>query len=251
MKSSKGGALWIRFVVLAAAFLFVSCDSFVSARVKVLKVDGSPATEAIVGFDEDPMTDGVHADQNGCAHFGRVVQGFQRVYSVKAIERDYKPAFFETGLLDYDCVVVVLAHEQSSEDSTVEFLKSEVDCPCSNRSGHEHAVMARFKVQTADRENLAGVEIRKAGEGPRPWADVADEGGCLGISWIVPINLESVPLELQKPGYETIVVDVPTMDERCYSVVMSRRTGSDPTEVIEMPLDACECDMFSGTLVWK
>jgi hypothetical protein len=54
---------------------------------------------------------------------------------------------------------------------------------------------------------------------------------------------------LEKPGYQPAQLEVPTMEEQCYAVSLSR-AGAPASTVVAIGDDKCGCEMFTGKTVW-
>lgn len=93
------------------------------------------------------------------------------------------------------------------------------------------------------------VEVRRSDRPTYPFAQVTDVDGCLGITWVVPAHLDAVPLVLDKRGYEKAYVDVPRMEDRCYSVTLSAE-GSFSSTVVSVSSENCECEILAGENLW-
>lgn len=161
--------------------------------------------------------------------------------------RGYKtaPLLVKPGLPS--CFRVELAAASAALPSVV----TPVDigsCPCEEDSGKQYRLAARFQVRAADGKAVPGVEVRDTNKPLIPWAFVTGADGCVGFVWIVPVA-SSVSLTVEKAGYQSFVVDAPTMTDNCYSVTLAPE-GSAPSTGIAVPPARCKCAPFSGEHTW-
>ncbi len=71
-----------------------------------------------------------------------------------------------------------------------------------------------------------------------PWRDM-DRSRALGLGSVGS----------RQPRYRTAHVEVPTMEDRCYAITLSREDASS-SKVVLVSNDECECEMFLGTNMW-
>lgn len=238
-------------VLLLAIAANTGCDGVVESRVKVVGPDGSPVSNAILRFADGHLSDtGVHTDDTGCASLGRVVSPFGRDYRMVVERSGDKAAGFKVRTGERICEIAHLQPDASPTDSASQRV-SEVSCPCDRNSGHEHTVSVRFKIRSAGRETLSGVEVLKTGEAHTPYMFLSSDDGCIGISWIVGLHNTSISLSLEKEGYQPFSVDAPTMLDQCFSVTLAPVSAATSSSGTQVPVDRCECAPFSGTHAWR
>jgi hypothetical protein len=109
---------------------------------------------------------------------------------------------------------------------------------------------ARFHVINHDGATVGSVEMRESGRDRLPWVDVTDSEGCIGVTWIVPADAASVPLILEKNGYQSVGVDVPTLEDNCYAVSLSPVGATKASAISAISEDDCACEMFTGETLW-
>lgn len=245
---------WPRFLfyqfigVLAIASLSCSCDGLVDARFQILSTEGWPLSDALVCH---PMTEfhdrSSFSGPQGCAHIqGTVAPHFNVPVTID--RADYRSLELEVEQAEGECFLVHLAPEGTDKTSSVRRVEPE-KCPCANKSGYLPMMSARIQVSGTDGVALELVEARRSDGSRMPFAQVTDEGGCVGLNWVVASHLDRIPLVLEKSGFQKAYVEVPVMHERCYSVVLSRldETTSDViVSVVSVPEDECPCKKDSG-----
>ena len=233
---------------LGVLIALAGCDAFVRARVKVLSIQADPLPDALLRRDGAKEHDLARfTDAHGCAYFSGVVGPATHV-RVAVGKPGYQSQFLELGAVHEDCFVVRLARHGESGGS-VKMLSPDA-CPCDSNAGYSPTMAARFKVSTPDGSPVELVAVRQLGRPDYPWAQVTDAQGCLGVHWIVSADLQSIPLVLEKAGYQPARVDVPTMLDRCYAVSLSAGVDGPPSTAVSLANDQCDCKMFAGKTVW-
>ncbi len=124
------------------------------------------------------------------------------------------------------------------------------DCPCDSKAGYSPTMSARFKVTATDGAPLQLAALRRSDQPPNPWSQVTDASGCLGVRWIVAAGYRTIPLVLEKAEYQPVQVEVPTMEDRCYAASLSRVGAMQPSSVVALGTEHCDCEMFTGKTVW-
>jgi hypothetical protein len=213
----------------------------------VVSPDGAAVKDALIRVPDRHHDLARFTDERGCAEFGGVVGPARGVRAV--VE---KPGYDSRPLklpLGRSCYVVRLTPGNGKDESSVESYGN-ADCPCPEEAGYSPTMAARFRVGNDDGTPLALVSLRRSSEQPQPWAQVTDIYGCLGVTWILSARERTVPLVLEGAGYQPVRVDVPAMDERCYSATLARVGEAGSSSIVPVALDACECAMFSGRTIW-
>lgn len=233
-------------VVIALLISILGCDGTVRARFKVLSADGMPLDDTLVRLE----TTGEHdlasfTGESGCTDFGGTVSPYSRHVTVNIQKAGYQPITLEVPTGEFNCFLVYLAPIDTDSDSHFERLET-IECPCAPDGGYPPTMTARFKVRAKDGTPLEMVEVRRSDQPPHSFAQVTNDDGCLGVSWIVPAYLSNVPLALEKSGYQPAYVEVPILEDRCYTVILSPIDDAAPSEVTPTSNINCECEMFSG-----
>ena len=240
---------WRQLFALALAIGSAACDGFVRARVKVLTVQGEPVPDAVLRLKEGRSGNLARfTDVQGCAYFSGVVAPVHNV-RVSVDKAGYVSKPMTVPTIQDNCLVVHLAR-QGEGSGSVDALDPAA-CPCDSKAGYSPTMSARFKVTTADGSAADLVGLRRADEARDPWLQVTDSSGCVGVSWIVSPDLPRVSLLLlEKDGYLPARVEVPTMEDRCYSVTIARTGSGQSSTAAAVPKNDCACAMFTGKTIW-
>ena len=235
-------------VLLAVVVGSLSCDGYVQARFKIISTDGSPLSDALVRRRNNVEHDLARfTEADGCADFRGTVATYRNV--LLSIDKSgYQSLTLELPPTSHNCLLVHLAPHGVALESSFERVEED-GCPCATGVGYDSTMAARFKVNDTQGLELEQVEVRRTDLPAFPSTQVTDANGCLGVTWIVPAHLDVVPLVLDKSGYEKAYVEVPRMEDRCYSVTLSRGDASS-TSVVLVSNDECKCEMFTGTNSW-
>lgn len=227
----------------------VGCDGFVRARVKVVSTQGEALPDALIRQERSTDHDLARlTDDRGCAYFSGVVAPVRSV-AVTIGKAGYQSQGLQLRTTQENCLLVRLARDGENGKGSVDTLASE-NCPCDSKAGYSPTMSARFKVSGTDRNPLDLVGVRRSDRPPNRWSQVTDTRGCLGVSWIVSAGLRSIPLVLERPEYQPAQLAVPTMEDRCYAVSLSRAGAAQPSTVVAVGNDKCDCEMFTGKTVW-
>lgn len=259
MRSDWGSLnpLFVRVLKIVAIMVLLlgtsSCDGTVRARFKVLSTDGFPLSDALVRLE----TTGEHdlasfTGESGCTGFGGTVAPYCRHVTVSIQKVGYQSLTLEvpTGSPEDNCFLIHLAPASVDLESYFNHLDAR-QCPCAPDSGYPPTMMARFKVRATNGTVLGMVEVSRSDKSRDPFAQVTDDNGCLGVSWIIPAYLDSVPLVLYKSGYQPAYVKAPILEDLCYEVILSQIGDVAPSVVTPVPNEECECKMFSGNLRYE
>lgn len=235
--------------ITAVMFASLSCENVVNGRFKVISSEESPLSDALVRYQApEPFEIARFTGDGGCAHWTGVVAPVAEV-PVSIEMAGYRSLQLDVTTNEEHCFVVHLAREDTNGEGSVSRVAIE-ECPCASGTGYWPMMSARFKVTTTDGATLELVEAHRSGHPRFPSVQVTDTNGCLGLNWIVAADLRSVPLVLEKSGFRTASVDVPTMEDRCYSVVLSRVEETPSNIIVSVPTDECQCETFSGRSIW-
>ena len=233
---------------LALLMASAGCDGFVRARVQVVSVQGEAIPDALLRLKGATDHDLARfTDARGCAYFSGVVAPVRHV-SVTVTKSGYHSRELRLRTIKENCLVVRLAPE-SQGDGSLDTLGSD-DCPCDSKAGYSPTMSARFKITTDDRVPIEHVTLLRSDRPRTPWSQVTDASGCLGVRWIVAADDHTIPLLLEKAEYQAAQVDVPTMQNRCYAVSLSRVGVARASAVVPIDTERCGCEMFSGGTVW-
>ncbi len=238
----RGGGVLLSIALAAGTLCLCGCDVVFHARAKVVTNDGIDAAGALLRYGED----GVVADDRGCVSISEVIHTL-RPQPMEVELPGYKTAPFTAKPAEPNCFLVRLAAESAATPSVVTPVEAG-SCPCEEDSGQRYHVAARFQVRAADGAALPGVEVRKTADPLRPWAFTTGADGCVGIKWIVPA-VPSVSLTLEKAGYQSFVVEVPTESKNCYAVTLTPEGGAPATGAV-LPPGECGCAPLSGEHEW-
>jgi hypothetical protein len=235
-------------VVVALLLACAGCDGFVRARVRVVTVQGESIPGALLRLKGSRDHDLARfTDDQGCAYFSGVVAPVRHV-AVTVAKPGYQPQDLRVRAIQDNCLMVHLARDGDGKGS-VDSLGLQ-DCPCSSKAGYSPTMSARFKVTASDGLPVQLAALRRSDRPADPWSQVTDATGCLGVKWIVSAGSGSIPLVLEKAGYQPAQVEVPPMEERCYSVNLSPAGATHASAVAPLADAECDCKMFSGTTVW-
>jgi len=239
--------LAVAAIAIAASFAAAACDGYLRSRIKVVSQHGEPIPDALIHIPRRENDLARFTDEKGCADFGGVVAPAGKVAAV--IEKEgYETQPLKLGL-GRSCFVVRLASRDAKGETSVES-RTPDECPCSDASGYSPTMAARFKLRASDGAPVELVSVRRSTRPPDAWSQVTDAAGCLGVTWIISADEKSVPLLLEHALYQPVRVDVPTMEDRCYAVTLSR-SGEPPASTIALnPTENCECAMFTGNTIW-
>jgi hypothetical protein len=224
------------------------CDGFVRARVKVVSTQGGGLPDALLRLERASDHDlARYTDPGGCAEFSGVVGPTRRV-TMSVSKPGYEAHSLKLGIADEKCFVVHLVPNGEPKGS-VETLPLQT-CPCARETGYSPTLSVRFRVTTPDGAQVQAAGVRRSDRPRNPWLQVTDAAGCLGVKWIVPAGQRTIPLVLEKGGYQPATLEVPVMEDRCYTVRLSPTAGGDPSTVTGVEGDQCQCAMFTGQTVW-
>jgi hypothetical protein len=236
-------------MVLSLLSCLVGCDGFVGARIKVVSPPGEPIGDALIRRDGAKRHDLAHfTDLEGCADFGGVVAPSASV-PVTIAKAGFQTQRLALPTMKDSCLVVHLAPNDSQSRGFIERIPMGA-CACAPKTGYRPTLMARFKVKATEGPPLEMVALEKANEERNPWSRVTDKDGCIGVSWIVAADIRTVPLVLERVGYQPASIAVATMDDGCYAASMSPVGSPSPSKVERVLGDGCECRMFSGVQTW-
>jgi hypothetical protein len=245
MNASMSGRGGLGIAILIAS---VACDGFVRARVRVVSAQGEAIPDALLRLERSTDHDLARfTDDRGCAYFSGVVAPVRHV-PVTIGKAGYQSRDLKLRTIQENCLLVHLARDGESGKGSVDTLRPQ-DCPCDSKAGYSPTMSARFKVDGTDGKALELVALRRSDRPRDPWSQVTDARGCLGVRWIVSAGLRRIPLLLEKPGYQPAQLEVPTMEEQCYAVSLSR-AGAPASTVVAIGDDKCGCEMFTGKTVW-
>jgi len=234
-------------LLIALVLASVGCDGLVKARVKVVSTQGQPIPDALISHQRS--TDDEHGqftDATGCAFFHSVVQA---PYVTATIGKSgYKSQSTRLRTGQDNCLIVHLAEDRETGIGAIDVGAPE-DCPCDSEAGYSPMMSARFKV-TGNGQVLESVALRRTDRPINPWSQVTDASGCLGVRWIVSPRLRSIPLALEKSGFQSARLEVPTMADPCYAVRLSGVGNFQASTVAAVANEDCGCEMFSGRIVW-
>jgi hypothetical protein len=234
--------------LLVALLLWsIGCDGLVKARVKVVSTQGQPIPDALISHQRSTGdADGQFTDATGCAFFHSVVQVPHVTATIGKSGYKSQSTRLRTG--QDSCLIVHLAGDKENPTGAVDIVAPE-NCPCDSEAGYSPMMSARFKV-TGNGQVLESVALRRTDRPIHPSSQVTDARGCLGVRWIVSPRLRSIPLTLEKSGFQSARVEVPTMADPCYAVRLSGVGNLQASTVAAVANEDCGCEMFSGRIVW-
>jgi hypothetical protein len=235
-------------VAVATMLASLGCDAFVRARVRVVSTQGSGIPDALLRRQRASDHDLARfTDADGCAYFSGVV-GPARTVRVAVEKPGYVSQTLDLSVAREQCFIVGLRQEGSG-NSSVRAVGSDA-CPCSGNAGYSPTLAARFKVTGPIDQPVESVGVRRSDRQRNPWLWVSDARGCMGIKWIVPAGQREIPLVLEKAGFQSASLTVPTMDDRCYTVHLALSGADGPSAVASVTNENCVCEMFSGRNTW-
>jgi hypothetical protein len=237
------GAAWA--LAAGAAVANSACDGFVTARVKVVSAQAVAIPHALIRLQGSREHDLARfTDDSGCAHFSGVV-GPVRLVRVTIGKPGFQSQEVKLRAIQENCLLVRLAADGEKAKGSVDTPPVE-HCTCGSNTGYSPTMSARFKVKAEDGTPLELAAVRQADRPHYPWSQVTDSKGCLGVTWTIPADVLSVPLVLEKSGYAAANVEVPPMEDRCYSVKLARAGEPVPGAVVAVSAAACEATCFQG-----
>jgi hypothetical protein len=226
----------------------LGCDGVVRARVRVVSTQGGAIPDALVSLDHASDHDlARYTDSTGCADFGGVVGPARRV-KVSVSKPGFETRSLKLGIGEETCLVVHLAPDGQGR-SSVETVAPQA-CPCTHKAGYSPTISARFLVTGPDGTPLQAAAVRRSDRSRDPWLQVTDTAGCVGITWIVPAGQRTIPLVLEKSGYQPAAVEVPVMEDHCYAVGLSPTDDARPSRTMQVEVAKCQCAMFTGQTMW-
>lgn len=235
-------------IAVAVSFAAVACDGYLRSRIKVVSQHGEPIPDALIRIPRREHDLARFTDEKGCADFGGVVAPAGKVAAV--VEKDgYETQPLKLGL-GKSCFVVRLASRDAKGENSIES-RTPDECPCSDAAGYSPTMAARFKVRDTDGAPVELASVRRSTRPADEWSQVTDAAGCLGVTWIISAGEKSVPLILEHASYQSVRVDVPAMEDRCYAVRLARSGETPPSTITLDPTEKCECAMFTGKTIWQ
>jgi hypothetical protein len=216
--------------------------------MKVVSAHDGAIPDALVRLDVATDHDlARYTDPDGCADFRGVV-GPARSVRVSITKPGFQTRSLKLAVGQEKCFVVHLG-EDGQPQGFVETPALQ-GCPCASDRGYSPTLAARFVVTSNDGTRVRAAVLRRTDRARTPWLEVTDASGCLGVTWIVPAGGRTIPIVLEKDGYQSMQLEVPVMQEHCYAVTLSRTDDPQPSTVTNVDLPNCQCAMFAGQTVW-